>query len=57
VDEIEDCKTNEQARQASVKWCIQQSQELIEAGVPVLHYYSMGKARSIKEIAEEVFGS
>lgn len=57
VDEIDECKTNEQARQAGVRWCIQQSQELIEAGVPVLHFYSMGKAQSIKEIAQEVFGS
>ena len=57
VDEIEECKTPEQTRQAGVRWCIQQSQELIEAGVPVLHYYSMGKAKSIQEVAEEVFGS
>jgi methylenetetrahydrofolate reductase (NADPH) len=32
-----------------------QSKELIAAGIPVLHYYSMGKAENIKEIAKEVF--
>jgi hypothetical protein len=29
----------------------QQSFELKAAGVPVLHYYSMGKSENIKEIA------
>lgn len=56
VDAIEDAKTPEQVRQEGVKWCIQQSEELIDAGVPVLHYYSMGKAKSVAEIAEAVFG-
>jgi len=38
-----------------VEWAIQQSKELREAGVPVLHYYSMGKSDNIKAIAKELF--
>ena len=30
-------------------------QELLDAGVPVLHYYSMGKSDNIKAIAKAVF--
>lgn len=56
VDRIEACKTNEDVKRVGVEWCIQQSEELIEAGVPVLHYYTMGKATSIAQVAKAVFG-
>ncbi|QYS86812.1 methylenetetrahydrofolate reductase [NAD(P)H] [Flavobacterium oreochromis] len=48
-------KDNEAVKQIGIEWCIQQSKELVKAGVPFLHYYSMGKAENIKAIAEEVF--
>ena len=53
--EVLKCKTKDQVRQVGVEWCIQQSRELISAGAPVLHYYSMGKSSNIKEIASQVF--
>jgi methylenetetrahydrofolate reductase (NADPH) len=37
-----------------VEWCIQQSQELKAAGVPCLHYYTMGDAETIRRIVSEV---
>ncbi|RAV29873.1 methylenetetrahydrofolate reductase [NAD(P)H] [Sinomicrobium soli] len=52
---VEQCKTNKEVRQVGVEWCIQQSKELKEAGVPVLHYYSMGKSDNIKAVASAVF--
>ena len=55
IDAVEDCKDNKAVRQVGVEWCIEQSKELKAAGVPVLHYYSMGKSDNIKAIAEEVF--
>lgn len=48
-------KDNEAVRQVGIEWCINQSKELIAAGVPVLHYYSMGKADNIKQIASTIF--
>ncbi|MES2812580.1 MAG: methylenetetrahydrofolate reductase [NAD(P)H] [Bacteroidota bacterium] len=48
-------KDNEAVKQIGVEWCIAQSKELVKAGIPVLHYYSMGKAENIKAIAKEVF--
>ena len=48
-------KDNEEVKQIGVEWCIAQSKELVKAGIPVLHYYSMGKAENIKSIAKEVF--
>ena len=49
------CKDNTQVRQLGIDWCIQQSKELRDAGVPVLHYYSMGKSQNIYEIASAIF--
>lgn len=42
-------------RQIGTEWAIAQSRELKAAGVPVLHYYPMGKAENIIEIAKTVF--
>ena len=55
VHEIEKCKDNKQVRQVGIEWCIEQSKELMAAGVPVLHYYSMGKSDNIKAIAKSIF--
>ncbi len=48
-------KDNEAVKQIGIEWCIAQSKKLVKAGIPVLHYYSMGKAENIKAIAGEVF--
>ncbi len=55
VRAVEKCKTNKEVREVGVEFAIQQSKELMEYGVPVLHYYSMGKSDNIKRIAAEVF--
>lgn len=46
---------NNAVKQIGIEWCIQQSKELKAAGVPIIHYYSMGKADTIKTIAQAVF--
>lgn len=53
--EVEKCRDNKEVRQVGIDWCIQQSKELLASGVPVLHYYSMGKSSNIREIAAAVF--
>ena len=55
IDAVDDCKTNAAVREVGVEWAVQQCKELKAAGVPVLHYYSMGKSDNIKAIAKEVF--
>ncbi|MCV9386319.1 methylenetetrahydrofolate reductase [NAD(P)H] [Reichenbachiella ulvae] len=49
------CKNNQEAKEIGIEWGIKQSKELMEYGVPVLHYYSMGKSTSVQKIAEAVF--
>jgi methylenetetrahydrofolate reductase (NADPH) len=54
-DAVEKCKTKEDVRQVGVEWAIKQSKELMEFGVPCLHFYSMGKSKSVFEVAKELF--
>ncbi|MEM9896995.1 MAG: methylenetetrahydrofolate reductase [NAD(P)H] [Bacteroidota bacterium] len=53
--EVVKCKDNAEVKQLGVEWGKQQCKELIDAGVPVLHFYSMGKAENIHQIASEFF--
>ncbi|WP_297507591.1 methylenetetrahydrofolate reductase [NAD(P)H] [Flavobacterium sp.] len=55
IMEVVRAKDNDAVRQIGIEWCIAQSKELLAAGVPVLHYYSMGRADNIQAIAKEVF--
>lgn len=52
---VDECITPQKVRQVGIEWAIQQSKELISAGVPVLHFYTMGKSDNISEIAKAVF--
>lgn len=55
ADEVEQCKDNASAKQVGIEWCIAQSKELMEHGVPTLHYYSMGKSDPVYRIAKALF--
>ena len=48
-------KTDEEVEQIGTEWLIQQSKELKEFGVPVLHYYTLGKPKVIRNVVKEVF--
>ncbi len=54
-DMIENCKSNDDVKQAGVNWCIDQSKELVQAGVPCIHYYTMGNVDAMRKIIKEVF--
>jgi methylenetetrahydrofolate reductase (NADPH) len=47
-------KDDEAVQQVGVEWCIQQSLELKAAGVPCLHYYTMGDVVTSRAIAGAV---
>jgi len=55
IIDVVKCKDNAAVRQVGIEWCINQSKELQKAGIPVLHYYSMGKSDNIKAIASAIF--
>ncbi|GAB3697007.1 hypothetical protein GCM10027592_20730 [Spirosoma flavus] len=55
VKAVDACENDQQARQVGVEWCVQQGRELIDAGAPVLHFYTMGKSDNVMKIARELF--
>jgi methylenetetrahydrofolate reductase (NADPH) len=55
ITAIEKCTSATEVKTVGIEWAIQQSLELKKAGVPVLHYYSMGKSENIRQIAKAVF--
>ena len=55
INAIEKSSSAADVKAVGIEWAIQQSLELKKAGVPVLHYYSMGKSENIRQIAKAVF--
>lgn len=55
IREVEKCRDNKEVHKVGIEWCIEQSRELIAKGVPVLHYYSMGRSTNIQKIAGAIF--
>lgn len=51
---INKCKTDQECEQVGTEWLIQQSRELKKFGVPVLHYYTLGKPKVIWNVVKEI---
>lgn len=49
-----ECKNDDDCEKIGIEWLIQQSKELKEAGVPVLHYYTLGKPHVIAEVIKNI---
>ena len=49
------CENDKQAKQLGIEWAIQQCRELIDFGVPALHFYTMSKSDTTMAVAREVF--
>lgn len=54
VKAVVNAADDEAVRQIGIEWCIQQSKELKAAGVPCLHYYTMGDNDTISSIVKNV---
>jgi methylenetetrahydrofolate reductase (NADPH) len=54
-NEILKCKNDVEVEQVGQEWLIQQSRELKKAGVPVLHYYTLGKPKLIENVVKATF--
>lgn len=56
VDAIEAAPDAAAVKQVGIDWAIKQSKDLLEYGVPCIHYYTMGKSLAVREVVKEVFG-
>lgn len=53
-NEIVKCKSDADVELVGTEWLLQQSRELKQAGVPVLHYYTLGKPKVIWNVVKEI---
>lgn len=49
------CKTDDEAKQVGIEWCVTQCKELMKHGVPSIHFYTVSAVDSIKEIAKAIY--
>lgn len=53
-NEMLKCKTDEEVEQVGTEWLLHQSKDLKKNGVPVLHYYTLGKPHVIANVVKEL---
>lgn len=53
--EVRKCRDDAEAREAGIDWAVMQSKELIKAGVPGIHYYTLGRSDNIARIVKASF--
>ena len=52
--EVSKCNTYEEVEEVGTAWLLQQSKELKEFGVPVLHYYTLGRPKIIANVVKQI---
>jgi methylenetetrahydrofolate reductase (NADPH) len=52
---VQACDNNAAIKQVGIDWAVMQGKELIKAGVPALHFYTMSKSDSVRAIASQLF--
>lgn len=55
ASELRKCKSDAEAKEVGVEWGIKQCRELVAAGVPSIHFYSLMGTESVRRIAKEVY--
>ena len=53
-NEMNKCQTDESVEQLGTEWLYEQSKELKKAGVPVLHYYTLGKPHIVANAVKKL---
>ncbi|RYD81045.1 MAG: methylenetetrahydrofolate reductase [NAD(P)H] [Sphingobacteriales bacterium] len=53
-NEIVKCKDDADVEKVGTEWLLMQSKELYKAGVPVLHYYTLGRPTLVANVVKEI---
>jgi len=53
-NEILACKTDEEVEKVGEQWLLAQARELKQSGVPVLHFYTLGKPHIVANVVREL---
>ncbi len=55
-NEVLKCKTDLDVEQVGTEWLLEQSKDLMKNGVPVLHYYTLGRPYMIVDVMKSLYG-
>lgn len=53
--ELRKCRSDAEAREVGVEWCIAQCRDLMAHGVPSIHFYTLMATDSVRRIAGEIY--
>lgn len=53
-NEMLKCKTDQDVEKVGTEWLLEQSRDLKKNGVPVLHYYTLGKPHVVANVVKEL---
>jgi methylenetetrahydrofolate reductase (NADPH) len=53
-NEVAKCKTDAEVEKVGAEWLLHQSKELKKFGVPVLHYYTLGRPNIIADVVKQL---
>ena len=54
ASQIRDAENDQDVKEIGIQWCISQCEQLIEKGVPGIHFYTMGISDGIARIADKL---
>ncbi|WP_320129043.1 methylenetetrahydrofolate reductase [uncultured Sphaerochaeta sp.] len=55
VDLLARANSLQEVREVGIHWCTMQAKDLIEHGVPGVHFYTLGKAESVSRVVKAVY--
>jgi len=55
VEAVSACRDNRAVREVGIEWATEQARELKAAGLPLIHFYSMGRTDNVARIVRNVF--
>ncbi|MBR3883595.1 MAG: methylenetetrahydrofolate reductase [Bacteroidaceae bacterium] len=55
VKEMLKCKDDKDAAIVGKEWCLQQCRELVEYGVPSIHFYTLNAVDTVCDVAKEIY--
>ena len=53
--ELSRCHDNEAAKQVGIEWCTMQARDLVQHGVPSIHFYSHNATESVRRVAQNIY--
>jgi methylenetetrahydrofolate reductase (NADPH) len=53
-NEILKCKTDDEVEKLGQEWLLAQSRDLKKNGVPVLHYYTLGRPHVVANVVRDL---